>query len=217
VHHIPNGVNTLRYCGVDESDKRLIMKKLGLSCEKVFLTIGRVEDRKNYKFLLESWKYIIKTFPSSLLIIAGPGNTEDNQYYCELQNLIRQEHLQGVIFIGQRDDLDLYMKISDVFLFASKSEGFGTVLIEALVTGVPVVSKYIEGVTSDIIRQCDNHLAQISYSESPDDFAKIAINLLQNYDHEKRDITIVHFRETYSIDIIADRYLNLYHNMMSDV
>jgi glycosyltransferase involved in cell wall biosynthesis len=215
VQHLPNGVDTRRYAAPAPDARAALKQELGFGqYDKIFYSIGKIEDRKNYKFLLEAWKYLAVQYPNSAIVFAGTGNTDDREYYRELLQMIERDQLPGVVFLGHRDNVDDYMKISDAFLFASKAEGFGTVLIEAAVTAVPVVALNIEGVTEDILLPEDKDLARICYDVSPKVFADMTIDLLSNYDPAGRAQSIARFQRVYGLEHIAGRYVELYRHLL---
>ena len=218
VLHLPNGVDTGRYAAPAPADRAALKARLGLDgYDKVFYSIGKIEDRKHYKFLLRAWRHLAPVYPGSAIVFAGPGNTDDNPYYVELRAMIAEHGLSGVLFLGHRDNVDDYMKVADAFLFASKSEGFGTVLIEAAVTGVPVVALNIEGVTEDIVLPEDRDLARICYDrEDPKAFADTTVDLLSRFDPAGRARALARFQRVYDLDHIAGRYVELYQQMLGD-
>jgi len=215
VLHLPNGVDTTRYAALAPDARAALKAALGLGqYDKIFYSIGKIEDRKNYKFLLQAWKILCRRYPNSAIVFAGTGNTADREYYRDLLRMIEQDDLPGVVFLGHRENVDDYMKVSDAFLFASKAEGFGTVLIEAAVAGVPVVARNIEGVTEDILLPEDRDLARICYEDDANAFAAMTIDLLGNYDDAGRARSIKRFQRVYGLEHITGRYVQLYRNLL---
>jgi glycosyltransferase involved in cell wall biosynthesis len=216
VLHLPNGVDTKRYAALAPAARTALKAELGLGqYDKVFYSIGKIEDRKHYKFLLQAWRTLSVQYPGSAIVFAGTGNTDDNPYYRELLQMIDRDGLPGVVFLGHRDNVDDYMKVSDAFLFASKAEGFGTVLIEAAVTGVPVVALNIPGVTEDILLPEDRDLARICYDlNDPKAFADTTIDLLTHFDAAGRAQSLARFQRVYGLEHIAGRYVELYQELV---
>ena len=82
-------------------------------------------------------------FNDLLLIIVGPTNigTENCLYFEQMKNYIDRLGLNDkVIFTGNVKNVNEWLQISDVFLFASKKEGFPSVIIQAMATGIPIIS-----------------------------------------------------------------------------
>jgi len=213
VELIPNGVDIEKFSATSADERSHLRKKLGFEAfDKLFFSAGKLEERKGYTFILESWKHISAKFPRAALLIGGPGNAGDNAYFTSLKEMIVSESLNNVFFLGMVDNIDEYMKISDCFLFASRLEGFGSVQIEALSSSVPVVSRNIEGITADIIR--DEHIGRICRTESPSDFAHLAVSCLEDSDTEKRRKAADQIRSEFDIKRIAGKYMELYRTLM---
>jgi glycosyltransferase involved in cell wall biosynthesis len=115
----------------------------------VLLFVGRVAFEKNIGFLLDVVGHLRKRIPDILLVIAGEGHAEKS-----LHTQVQQQGLeQQVRFVGylRRDgELQACYKAADVFVFASRTETQGLVLLEAMACGTPVVSTAVLG-TKDII------------------------------------------------------------------
>ncbi len=96
-----------------------------------FITVGRLDNGKNHKIIIEAIKDI-----DANLIIVGDGKLK-----ASLQELIKKYDLESkVCLVGFDNNPYKYMKISDCFVFTSLHEGFPNVLIEAMVCGLPIIS-----------------------------------------------------------------------------
>ncbi len=91
---------------------------------------------QNYPFILDVVEAASKQNPKIRLLLAGTGPDFEH-----VQNLVKDKNLQNkVIFLGQRSDIHDIMQAMDVFLFPSRFEGLGIVLIEAQASGLPCVT-----------------------------------------------------------------------------
>lgn len=113
------------------------------------LFVGRVAHEKNIDFLVDMLGELRKQVPSVLLVIAGEGPAEGH-----LRSLVAARGLgDNVRFIGYLDRkttlLDCY-HAADAFVFASRTETQGLVLLEAMAQGTPVVSTAVMG-TADVL------------------------------------------------------------------
>ena len=136
--------------------------------------IGRVAHEKNIDFLLHMLAILVRTMPEVLLVIAGEGPAE-----AHLHNLARSLKLENnVLFVGYLDRetilRDCY-SAGDVFVFASKTETQGLVLLEAMAQGVPVVSISALG-TADIL---EPRRGAVVAAEDIDEFAAKTAAVLQ--------------------------------------
>jgi glycosyltransferase involved in cell wall biosynthesis len=143
--------------------------------QPVALYVGRVAHEKNIDFLLTMFKQTLAQVPEALLLIVGEGPA--------LPHLRAQAQQLGISaavkFIGYLDRdaglLDCY-RAGDVFVFASRTETQGLVLLEALAQSTPVLSTAHMG-TRDILEAAQG--AQI-VPEDATQFAQALTRLLNN-------------------------------------
>jgi glycosyltransferase involved in cell wall biosynthesis len=99
------------------------------------LSVGRLELQKDYPTLFKALIRVRREFPIRLLIL-GEGTERAN-----LESLVRSMGLEEVVRMpGFTSNPFRFMKRAKVFVFPSKHEGFGNVLLEAMACGVPIVS-----------------------------------------------------------------------------
>ena len=142
--------NKLRVCynPIDENKiKRLSNEKVDedtrqLNKEIKLISIGRLVSQKGYDRLFPLIKVLKDEGYSVSLRIIGQGKDE----YL-LERYVRDNELQDVIsLLGYKSNPYPYLKESDLFVCSSRSEGYSTVITEALVLGVPVLSTKCSGV-----------------------------------------------------------------------
>lgn len=119
--------------------------------QPVMLHIGRIAHEKNIDFLVHVHKKVLETQPETIFIIAGEGPA-----LSHLKRLAKKlGTYQQSRFVGylnrNKELLDCYAA-GDVFVFSSKTETQGLVLLEAMASGVPIVSIAELG-TRDILLQ----------------------------------------------------------------
>lgn len=206
---IPNGVETNRFQRPSAEERYTIRGQVKLPSDvTLFLCVGKVEPRKGYDFLLQAWLHIQSMLHRPVLVIAGPGNSPENPFYQKLTSTIRELQLKGVRFVGQVENVETYMQSADCFLFCSKQEGFGTVLIEAMACGVPVVARHILHVTEDILTE--PALSQTYSGDSPEEFGRLAVAAVFQPDTKDRTQASERIRSRFDIGRIANRYIELY-------
>lgn len=209
VKKIYNGFDTTSFFIPEQTYKDQLKVKLGINSDgPIFLSIGKVEYRKGYDLLIESFSLIQKEIPSSQLLIVGPDNDCENPFYVELQRKIEVLELNNIFFLGKKDNAHEYIKASDSFLFCSRQEGFGTVLIEAMACGLPTVAMNIEGNTEEIVT--DKRLGVICFSREPEGFAEITLQLMKNRNNKDIRTAAETLKMKFSIDAIANQYIELY-------
>jgi 1,2-diacylglycerol 3-alpha-glucosyltransferase len=147
----------------------------------VLLNVGRVAFEKNLVFLIDVLERVKADVPDVLLVIAGEGPALHG-----LAKLVARRHLAGnVLFVGYLDRggalLDCY-RSADAFVFASRTETQGLVLLEALALGVPVVSTAVMG-TKTVL---EGARGAIVVEEDRDAFAAAVVSLLADRAYRAR-------------------------------
>jgi len=99
-------------------------------------TIARLSDEKDYPTLFNAFKVVLEVNPSSTLRIAGEGPLES-----ELKSLAMELGIHtNIIWEGKISDVPSFLEEIDIFVLASKFEGFGMVLVEAMCMTKPIVA-----------------------------------------------------------------------------
>jgi 1,2-diacylglycerol 3-alpha-glucosyltransferase len=170
---IPTGIPLAEFA---EGDGERFRRQEGIEPDRpMLLFIGRVAHEKNIDFLLRMFPLVLRTLPEAVMVIAGEGPARGH-----LQKRAAELGLEGKVrFVGYlpRDGglLDCY-RAADCFVFASRTETQGLVLLEALGLGVPVVSTAVLG-TRDILATGKGALVA---EEIPEDFAAKVLKVLRS-------------------------------------
>ena len=103
--------------------------------------VGRIDPMKGQDLMIKALAQVRKTYPDVYGVIMGdetPGL--EGRYLSELQDGIRQLHLEDAIFLHPaRKDVPAAMAALDLFVMPSWSEAFGLVAIEAMAMRVPSI------------------------------------------------------------------------------
>lgn len=105
--------------------------------ERVLLYVGPLAERKGLQYIIRAMPSILRKYPDTGLVLVGSGEKEDLRQLAEELNVLDNVHFEGFV---PDDDLPDYYRSADVFVFPSLLEGFGMVLVEAMASGLPVVS-----------------------------------------------------------------------------
>ena len=117
--------------------------------KKRVIAVGRYVYQKGFDLLLQSWSKVEKQYQDWELAIYGMGDrTPYEQILDEMKIDKSRCHLYGSTPDIKKEYLD-----SSLFVFSSRFEGFGMVLIEAMACGLPVVSFDCPCGPKDIVRQ----------------------------------------------------------------
>jgi 1,2-diacylglycerol 3-alpha-glucosyltransferase len=145
---IPTGIEPASFI---LGDRAAFRAKYGIPQDRpVMLFVGRVAHEKNIGFLLRVVDRIRHEIPDILFVLAGEGPALKS-----LKNEVKELRItENVLFVGNLDrhaDLNDCYRAADVFVFSSRTETQGLVLLEAMAQGVPVVSIAELG-TRDVLR-----------------------------------------------------------------
>jgi glycosyltransferase-like protein len=148
-HLVGNGVDPQRFSPVaDASDEALRSLMNVPTGFHVFLAIGGVEKRKNTIGILQAFRAVHIKHPASCLVIAGGASLLDHDAcQAEFTVALGASGLpDGVVIrtgpLAQALMPALY-RAADALVFPSIKEGFGLVVLEAMASGVPVVTSRI--------------------------------------------------------------------------
>ena len=142
---VGNGVDRRRYHPQCDGSEPALRGRLGLGSGPVVLAIGGVEERKNTVRLLEAFASLLPRHPGAQLVIAGGASLLDHDGYRRRYALAKAElplASRAVIETGLMPDADMpaLYRLADVLAFPSVKEGFGLVVLEAMASGLPVVT-----------------------------------------------------------------------------
>jgi glycosyltransferase involved in cell wall biosynthesis len=170
IYILPFGVNLLLFEREPVWNPR---QELGIPRDSpLFLYSGRLAKEKNLSFLVRAFGRIHAHDPRSVLVLAGDGPERGR-----LESQASEEGLGcAVIFTGFLDHprlIDLY-KAADLFLFSSKTETQGLVLVEAMAGGAPAVAIGEMGVLDVVTDGVNGILAP----EEEETYASLALDLL---------------------------------------
>lgn len=177
IHVIPTGLNAGRF---RQGDGRRFRSRHRIRARPMALFVGRVAHEKNIDFLLTMLYELTIKIPDVLLVIAGEGPAETH-----LRRIVEAQDLaKNVLFLGymNRDTelLDCY-SAADVFVFASRTETQGLVLLEAMAQGTPVVSTAVMG-TAEVLRGAQG---AVVVPEAAGAFAEGVASVLRNLNFRK--------------------------------
>jgi glycosyltransferase involved in cell wall biosynthesis len=128
-----------------------IRKQLGIGPDDpVLLFVGGICDRKDPAFLVRAMPRILRDHPTTRLILIGPPL--EPQHVAAIEAMTREHRLERHVFMmGELHDPHPYFSAADMLVFASRLEGFGTVVPEAMAHGMPVVVRRLPGVNDEFV------------------------------------------------------------------
>ena len=172
--------------------------------KKILFFVGNITKNKNQMQAVEILKNT-KVFENTLLVLWG--REVDNG---EVRKKIVEYQLhKNVILGGFNDRMDIFWKFCDVNLFLSLNDGFGLPIVEGYMHGVPCVTFEDLDATQDLYYPEAMLKVKDRSNESVTDTLKIALD--KNWKYEE----IIEIGNMFSIDIMSEKYVNWYKEVMA--
>jgi len=174
LHVLPTGIPTSQFAAGDGA--RFRARHAIAADRPVALFVGRVAHEKNIGFLLQAMTYALWQRPDLLLVIAGEGPALE-ALQRQVADLRIDHHVRFVGYLDRKQELPDCYAAASVFVFASRTETQGLVLLEAMAAGLPVFAVSHLGTTSIVAPRRGAVVAP----EEPEGFGKGLAALVSNY------------------------------------
>ena len=124
-----NGINTDVYAPVSDREKAHLRRTLGLPIDaRIFIYTGKLSPLKNPMFLVQA--FAAADLVGCLLLLIGDG---------PLREACAEQGVDSVLVTGQVDNVQDYLRASDVYVSSSTTEGMPLGVLEAMACGLPVL------------------------------------------------------------------------------
>ena len=180
-------------------------KDYGIKGALKIVHIGRFLPVKNQLLIVESIAELKKIgIPVELLLIGD----NDNSYGAEVRKTISDYHVEKEIhMVGLLDDVSSMLSTSDLFILPSEYEGMPMTLIEAMATGLPIISSSVGGIV-DMLEDGDSGLL---INPQKDSLVQAICRVYSDEQLRKRLGTQARVRSSmFSSETMALSYLNIY-------
>ena len=162
IYTIPTGID-LKKCFIEMPLSKILDRKMQLgipSDNLVLIYLGRLAKEKNVKELIDFMSSLEMNKVSLLIVGDGPEKLDLEEYAHSVSNS------SNIIFAGRvdRDHVNEYYQIADIFVSASTSETQGLTYIEALANGVPLLCRK-DDCLKDVLYNYENGFQYSSYIE----------------------------------------------------
>lgn len=159
----------------------------------IILSVARLTVEKNLGLALDVLQKVRTVFPDAGLVIVGSGPEEKH-----LQDKAKELGIEKyVAFAGWQEELGSYYQTANLFLQTSLFEGYGLSLVEAGLSGLPVVSTPV-GIARDLENGKD---IIICPHDDPDYMSQLVCNIIEN--KEKRDELKANMKHTLESTLIS--------------
>jgi glycosyltransferase involved in cell wall biosynthesis len=202
----PTGIEYHKFQDVQQEDIKKLRDRLELKDEKVFVSVSRLSNEKNIDFMIEAIDALRREtdVPFRFLMI-GDGHQKD-RLQKKIEDLGLQQHFTLVGAVPP-DEMAIWYRLGDAFLFASISETQGMVILEAMAAGLPVVAVRSSGI-EDVVRHGFNGFKT---PEKQDQWRAQVKKLLEDDElREKLSSQALEFAGDYSVEQFASDVRTIY-------
>jgi 1,2-diacylglycerol 3-alpha-glucosyltransferase len=175
------------------------------------LYVGRVAFEKNIDFLLRMFVRLRALRPDALFVIAGEGPARAH-LGKRARELGVAEQVRFIGYLDRRTELPDCYAAGDAFVFASRTETQGLVLLEAMAQGTPVVSTAELGTRSILTPGCGAFVVE----EEEESFAATVAEALGLDRHDPRRDQLRASAESWASQAMARRLIAFYEKVRSN-
>jgi glycosyltransferase involved in cell wall biosynthesis len=142
---VGNGVDLARFVRLPQDEAR---RRLGLPAEaKVLISVGGLVERKGFHRVIDLVPGLAQRFPDLVYLVVGGPSPEGDMTDALKRQAAELSVADRVRFTGPiaPKDLAQYLSAADVFVLATRNEGWANVFLEAMACGLPVVTTDVGG------------------------------------------------------------------------
>ncbi len=159
----------------------------------ILLIVSRLAPEKNIDLAIQALSLVREHFPGTGLLIVGSGPEEKR-----LKSLVKKMGLEGAVeFAGWQDDLASFYKTANAFIQASFFEGYGLSLVEAGLSGLPIISTPV-GIANEFQNGKELFLRELGDVQG---FADAIIDLIEN--NQKRENLVLNMKKALETKLIS--------------
>lgn len=213
---IPMGVDSSSF--KQYKDKLKLRETYMIDSMHVVLFVGRLVEVKGCEYLIRSFSNVVEKISDIQLLIVGSGSLEP-----KLKRIVADLNLEEYIrFVGpvNRDKISDFYSLSDIVVFPSIvessgfEEGIPVVVLEALMSGKPVIATKTKGVMEVIV---DGYNGLLVAQKDPDQIAEAIVTLLNNT--ELTEVLSEHalvVGSNYDWSAITEKYAEIFEDIHFD-
>jgi len=207
---VGNGVDEKKFYPLEKQDMK---KKLDIvNSSPVIVSVGGLVERKGFHLVIQILPELIKNFPNLVYLVVGGASAEGN-WESHLKKMVADLNLEKhVKFLGPRppEELKEILSAADLFVLATRNEGWANVFLEAMACGLPVVTTKVGG-NAEVVTHSDLGLL-VPYKDELALLAALNSALNKTWDREK----IIEYAKQNSWDsrvaVLAKEFLQLCQN-----
>ncbi len=166
---VPNFIDIEKYqTTYTDCDRNL----LALPEERVITHVSNFRPVKRIADVVEIFYRIQKELPAKLMMVGEGPERKEAEQLCKTYDIEDK-----VVFLGNSNEVDKILCFSDLFLLPSETESFGLAALEAMASGVPVISSNSGGIPEVNIEGVSGYLSPVG---AIDEMAQNALKILKD-------------------------------------
>lgn len=178
--------------------------------ERIITHISNFRKVKRIPDIINIFYKIQERMPAKLMMVGDGPEKEKAEILCEELGISNK-----VIFFGNSNEIDKILSYSDLFLLPSQSESFGLAALEAMASGVPVISSNSGGLPEVNFDGVSGYLSNVGDIE---EMAANAIKILENDQNLKKfKINALEVAKKFDIKNILPIYEELYEKALKNI
>jgi glycosyltransferase involved in cell wall biosynthesis len=213
---IPNGIQFEKFAFQNSERLQALRAQIGIAAdERIVLYLGRLMEQKRAIDLVYALPAILEIYPNVRLVIVGRKSHNARRIEEAISGLKLEAHVIMIDHVPYEHIQDYY-GMADVYCLPSSYEGFPFTILEAMASGVPVVTTQIPGVIEQVTAGETGRLHPVA------DVAALAAAILavfQQPDETKQ--MVVHaqemVRQKYTWDVIGLQTETLFEDLVRDI
>ena len=166
---VPNFIDIDKYTNTYKDCDRAL---LALPKERVITHVSNFRPVKRIADVIEIFYRIQKELPAKLMMVGEGPERKEAEQLCQTYKIEDK-----VVFLGNSSEVDKILCFSDLFLLPSQTESFGLAALEAMASGVPVISSNSGGIPEVNIQGVSGFLSPVG---AIDEMAHNALKILKD-------------------------------------
>jgi glycosyltransferase involved in cell wall biosynthesis len=173
-----SSVSDKQLCHPDEGEKRCLKEHLGLKEDKVAIAVGQFIWRKGFDYLIQAAGKIPEEY--GIILIGGRAGKE----FINLREANSATNVHFMDFMS-KEQLGLYYRAADIFVFPTREDIWGLVLNEAMSYGLPCVASVKANASIELIEEDIN-----GYLIDPENIELMAEQMLRLFRNDNKRINM---------------------------
>jgi glycosyltransferase involved in cell wall biosynthesis len=190
-----------------QQDLKNVREKYNIGSKDYIYFLGNFEPRKNLKTLIEAYCKLPKDIKDryQLVLSGGKGWKSDEAQKALDDAIAAGEDIKHIGYVDSSDRPALYQSAS-LFVMPSLYEGFGIPILEAMLSGCPVIAADIP-----VLRETGGSAALYVDPANTDVFAETIENALKTYPYSKEDMlkNVNRFSWDKNVQLVLDKTKSL--------